>query len=389
MGSPAIQAEHVCIADLCDRAQNWIRLCGPADTLPIPAHVATAQTNNPYSRPDDIALIVLTSSNRPVGYVGVLPGRLSVDGEQHPITYSSSMFLSPEFRGQGLGRRLFDELESLPVDILNSSLSADARRLLVHRGTLDTIGPRTDIMLDLRFLRSGGRRVLAASASMPGLRALSSRAQARYQTGGYFLSRRAVYRLLQASSRRSMTVEATEVDQLPATAFDAPPEDRPHLVRGREWINWRLRHPWILNTRDTAERYENFFFRAVQPLFRLFAVTFRSRPTGEDQGFVVLSVSDTGIDTTLKLLESGLSPAVDKEAVARWLISRYGARYNVDRVYMSGQFGDQFLRSPVWRPFTSSVQHHYYARPSSATSPLARALSRLTLDPSDGDMPFT
>ncbi|MFC1829598.1 GNAT family N-acetyltransferase, partial [Thermodesulfobacteriota bacterium] len=48
-----------------------------------------------------------------VGYHGLLPGMLLIDGQLSKVYWATAFFVSPEIRGKGVGKRLLGEIKKL------------------------------------------------------------------------------------------------------------------------------------------------------------------------------------------------------------------------------------------------------------------------------------
>jgi GNAT superfamily N-acetyltransferase len=389
-----IRVEHVPVKELYEYACAAYDRSGPDDVIPIPKQVALAQTHNPYAEPGDVGLIVVSVDDRVAGFIGVLPGELKHGDHTSKLTYLSSFFVDSRHRGKGLGKLLVRSVMSLPTDLSGCSMSDDARYVYNSVGILGGIGPRTDVLLDLRRLRLKVDRTLSAVArddtpARP-VRRVAARLRSANERFLYPTLRRLFYLTLRASSRGTPAdVVLEETDHIPEDALDGiPASPRAVFHRGVEWINWRLRHPWIANRADTDDNYDNYFFRAVQPHFGMYGLLLRGKQRSDLRGFVVLSISETETETTLKILDHHFKNEADAACVTD-IIATYGRRYGVDRVHLAEHLARPLQRNAVARRFLVPSVHEYVTRTLTPDSPLALAMADIELDACDGDFPFT
>ena len=389
-----VRVEQIRVKDLHAYACAMYERSGPEDVIPIPKHLGLAQSHNPYADADDVGLIVVSVGDRCAGYIGAVPGLLRRGEQCSKVLYLSSFYLDASYRGRGLGKLLVRSLMSLPADLSGCSMSDDARYVYNSTGILGAIGPRQDALLDLRRLRSKVNRVIATvlGGDRPDRRTASvadklQRANGRYL---YPVLRRLFYFAMPAFGRsgpKDLAME--ESDRIATDALNgARPSQSAVFHRGVDWINWRLEYPWILNYSDTEDRYENYFFRSVQPFFKVFALNLHGKERSDRRGFVVLSISVTEDDTTLKVLDHHFTHPPDAACLTD-IVAAYGRRYGVDRVYMPQHLARPLEKNLVARSFLLPSMHEYVTRPVTPDSPLARSIDHIELDACDGDFAFT
>jgi GNAT superfamily N-acetyltransferase len=387
-----VRVEKIPVKDLYGFACEMYERSGPDGVIPIPKHTALAQSHNPYADPDDTSLIVVFVGDRCAGYIAAVPTRLRRGDTFSKLTYISNFYLDAAYRGKGLGKLLVNSVMSLPVDLSGASMSDDARHVYNSTGILGGVGPRTDALLDLRLLRSKPDSILARA--LGGERGRLAPVVAKLQAGndrfGYPLLKSLAYRAMRMSlGRERSDVTLEEGHSIPSDALEGGPPPAPAAFhRGVEWINWRLEYPWILNQAETDDRYDNYFFRAVQPFFEMLVVNVHDKASGRHLGFVVMSISVTEADTTIKVLDHHFRDVSDAVCITD-VILRYARRHGADRVAMGQDVAEDFRRSPIARRLLVPLVHEYVSRPIAPDSPLALAMDEIELDACDGDFSFT
>lgn len=385
-----VRIEEIRICELEAFAERMYERSGPSDLNPMPKHFARALANNPYAGPDDVAQFVLFDGERCVGYCSSVPGRLRRGDELHEVAYVSTLFIHPEYRNLVHALKLMRTMYDRPIDVAEASMSAQARVVLQRLRVMGDLGPRTDDVLELNRVRFKLNGLLARAASMLRAERLETAAVGVNERLVYPAVRALFYLVLGLVGRRGpRDVRFEEGDRVPDDALEgafAPGSTAFH--RGVELVNWRLQYPWVLSETDTDDRYPNYYFPAVIPLFRMFVVNLYDRGRNRHRGFVVISIAQTGTNTTMKLLDHHFHDPADRACITR-LVATYGRRYGVDRVYMGSANGAEIRRNRWLAPLMAEIVHEYAASPASEDSPLALFADDIELDSCDCDMAFT
>ena len=104
------------------------------NVAPISLRRALSQTNNPYSRPDDTALLVAIHKGKCVGYHGILPGLICHDGGIKRVHWTTTFFVSPNYRGKGVASCLLKEIQKLNIDFPVTWMTQSARKAYLKAG---------------------------------------------------------------------------------------------------------------------------------------------------------------------------------------------------------------------------------------------------------------
>src|SRR6185312_12625881 len=105
------------LKDLVDFANQVDKQTPPDGVLPISRQRALSQSHNPFASPDDIALLVAYDNDICVGYLGVVPGAASVNGNCRKVFWLSTWFVSPKARESGVAMQLLFTACQLKGDI--------------------------------------------------------------------------------------------------------------------------------------------------------------------------------------------------------------------------------------------------------------------------------
>jgi GNAT superfamily N-acetyltransferase len=126
------------------------------NVAPITRHRAQLLINNPRSQKDDPVLFVAKEGPEIIGYRIVFPDRIYLKGEASKIGWGSSFWVNERYRGQGIGRLLFEKSFELWNGNIGSLIqSRDAARVYERNSNFycfnESIGYQFVIRLSTRF----------------------------------------------------------------------------------------------------------------------------------------------------------------------------------------------------------------------------------------------
>ncbi|MEX1257218.1 MAG: GNAT family N-acetyltransferase [Gemmatimonadota bacterium] len=392
---PKVEIDVVPVGELVTYAQTALRLARGGGRLPIPPHLAAAQSHNPYADPEDPGLLVARIGDQCVGHIGLIPGRVQIDGRNWKVYWGSALFVDEAHRKSGVGTFLISRLLSLDIDFVGAEMSRTAERMWRLIGLTKVLGPRTVYSVQLDRVRSA----VGVRASLPQWMEPVGAVIGKAMEVCYPFLRRLLYLALLRPFRRSLRgVTVSPVDQLPpefddiGTPNDSEKDDHPvEFQRGLEWINWKLAHPWILPedqvSPELSEVSDQYYFDLSRPLFALHAFTFREQATGTSRGYLLISVSASRRHrhTQLKVLDA--SRDLNAE-LALAMAFRVGWTYQADLLVFSEKLGRRLAETWIGRRLLRREVHEYACRPRKG-SQFEQNLHRVTVDICDGDYSFT
>ena len=129
MADHKVTVRRIKLGDLADFARSIIDNPAYARVAPISLLRAESQSKNPMGTPDDIALVAAYHEQDCVGYMGLMPGRLSIRGRVSPITWMTTFFMDAGHRGKGYGKRLLAEIQELGVDLVATGITRNVEGL--------------------------------------------------------------------------------------------------------------------------------------------------------------------------------------------------------------------------------------------------------------------
>ncbi len=367
-------------------------------TVPISSRRALSQLNNPYGRPDDVALLVALHADKCIGYQGLLPGLFSHQNELKRIHWSTAFFVSADYRGAGVAGRLLEEIKKLDIDFPVTRMTTGAQTAYLKAG-FEELGHLTYYQLrmeKIRKLEAIWQEAAAASSLAPnaaetskttGLnRAAFGAADAIYQQ-----SKNIFYqRLLTDSIRKPRSFEYAAVAQIDERAQQIIEKrlNGPLFFRGTEAVNWMLTHRWLISAAHEKAETEPYYFSLVSELFDYVALEIYSADKQAFKGFLILSVLVKKGRTWVKILDYAfIDPSDSRLAAYHALI--YAQKFSADRLEFPAELLDYFKQNPLLQPLIKEQQRRYLYYPRSKGSVLEGYADRIRLDYCDADTTFT
>jgi GNAT superfamily N-acetyltransferase len=392
-----IKIEKIRRKDLYAFARNAPSLPQYQAAVPISMRRALSQSNNPYSHPNDMALLVALHDDKCVGYQGILPGLLWHKGELKIVHWSTAFFVSPEYRGEGVAGRLLREIKKLNIDFPVTRMTESARQAYLKAGFKE-LGNLTYYQLRMEKIRKLDEILQEAKSSLElnphddEIKNLTSDSQ-RGEKALYRRLKKIFYQQVVAGLKPDQPLfEHARVDQIDLQAQTAIRRRLkiPRFYRGIEAINWMLKYRWIISAKHEKAKteWEPYYFSLVNELFDYVAIEIYSTGKTVFKGFLVLSVSVKKGRTWLKILDFAFQdPANDDLAVYFGLI--YAKKFSADRLEFPASLLDYFEQNPILQPLIKQQQRLYLFYPKTHGSAFEGCSDGIELDYCDADTAFT
>ena len=361
-----IQFESVRVKDIYPFACRAAEQVEARTILPISRQRALAWSKNPYADPDDVALHVAYHQGQCVGYQGVMPGRLKVDGAVHKVLWTSTLFVVPKFRQYQVALQLNKRAISASDDFL-------------------AVGPSVEAQTFLRLLRWRPMR----PAVVAELR-FHAGAMNRLDRLVYPLKKSVCRRILMSSTARLLAgLRWREVSRFSAEDVGRFVDDsETGYQRGLDVINWMIQYPWIVERGQQPDDSANYRFSNVRDVFRYIPVLLYRTEDRAPDGFVVFSVSKKNSRTTLKVLDFGPSNPAMCERIAG-LALHLAITWSADVVELPTPVGSA-LTGFSWASWLIRARElPCYGWAHDADSPLSKVATQLGMGHADGDLAFT
>ena len=394
MNNGDIRIEKIKLADLYDFACKTIANPTFKKAAPIPLIRALAQSKNPYGRPHDVVLLVAYCGDQCVGYQGLLPGLLKTEVQTSRVYWGMAWYVIPEFRRQGIGNRLLEEIKNTKIDYITPQMTASAESVFRRAGYKD-LGRLTyfQLRVDRLNFSTGFFDViitfLRKKATYP---KIISSGLMRFNRLIYSITKRVLYRQAWQSSHRRQkpNLRWKVVDQIDESV-GAPLNWQvkgPSFLRGVEVVNWMLKHPWLVPKSEKKTDVANFYFSVTREMFTYVAIAINSSDSRRTKGFLVLSVSKKKTKTRVKILDSYFNNPEDNE-IAACLALRYAKIFLADRVDFPVSLEKYFKQMTGFKKLIKKQSHLFMFYPASSQSPLAVNIGKIAFNYCDGDTAFT
>lgn len=359
--------------------------------LPITPARAESQSRNPVASDEDIALLVAYLGDRCVGYLGLLPVLLGDESGMRKVFSFSTFFVGEDYRTTGAGTILMMKAMSLGHDLFVPSFTEEAGKLY-EALRFRKAGPLSylRIRIDLPLVFSFGLDMLSRALKRKKVHSLASLVDGiRTMVKGSldYLARPLLIRLLRSPFRRECrSMGFRPVSEVSAAA---PPEREtisgpPRFVRDHRVVNWMIGRPWITEDRHVELPYA-FSYR--RDLFRFLPFEIFERQSGEQVGYVVLSVSKEKNRTVVKILDHELTDDQYRSCLLD-LAFQQARRWSADIIECGAEFSDSRSRSPLHRAVMLLRERPYCMFTRDEKSPFAGRLEEIRLGFCDGDAPF-
>ena len=252
--------------------------------VPISRHRAWSHIRNPRVSEDDVILVLAMVEGKMAGYLGVLADHIYLDGQKEKAGWLSCMWVDPEVRGQGIAKRLLNQvLERWDNRILVTEFTPAAKGLYDRSNQFQDL----KISKGLRcFLRFNFDELLPKK--FPALEKFKSLLSLKNDMLNFGNELRLKSWKSDHNLENIQVKTVEEIDEKLAEFISVRQENQLEKRNAKD-LNWLLKNPWLLpNSEDdgTAKRYH----------FSAFAESFEQLPlTITDQrdnllGFVMLAI---------------------------------------------------------------------------------------------------
>lgn len=393
MKKDQIKIEKIKLGDLYDFTCDSYANPSFEKVAPISLMRAESQSKNPYGRPEDVALFVAFSGNQCVGYHGLLPAIFNHEDNLSRVYWATTFYVAPDFRGQGIGKCLVEEIKNAKIDFIVTQMTESAERAYSSAGYQD-IGALGYFQLRVDRLDFFARFFDAIThlfrKKSPDPKHMPS-AVMRLKRSVYNLIKKIFYRIVTSKShKRQHRFSWKVVGQINESLWGDL--DRhligPAFFRGVEAVNWMLKYPWVVSRSDTITDMPNYYFSGVREIFRYVAIEIRSPGAGLPKGFLVLSISHKKEKTRVKILDFHFNNPADCE-IAVYLALKHAKVFLADRIEYPCSLQIYFKKTIGFKKLIKKQRRLYLFYPASSHSPLAVYKGKIAFNYCDADTAFT
>jgi GNAT superfamily N-acetyltransferase len=390
-----IQIKKIRLGEIDAFAQKAPRLAPYQKTVPISRRRALSQLNNPYGRPDDVALLVALYGNQCVGYQGLLPGLLAHQNDLKRVHWSTAFFVAADYRGAGVASRLLERIKALNVDFPVTRMTESARQAYLKAG-FQELGYLTYYQLRMEKIRK--LEVIlreAENSAAPGQHPkepTGATSGAHWVESPLYQRSKAIFyhRLLSRLDGRQSTFKHRDVRQIDARAQHVIDRqfNRPRFYRGIEALNWMLNYRWLISAAHEKVEAERYYFSLVSERFEYVALEIFSAKRRDFRGFLILSLLVKKGRTWVKILDFGFKKPADGNLAAYFALI-YAQKFSADRLEFPARLLHYFEGNALLQPLIKKQQRIYLFYPRSQSSAFEGCVGKIRFDYCDADTAFT
>jgi len=391
-----IRIEKIRLKQLNNFAADVLKKPAFKKVAPITLARALSQAKNPYAHPEDVVLLVAYQGKDCVGYHGLLPGRLELNGQFSKVFWATAFFVSPEIRGKGVGKRLLSEIKELNIDFAVTGMTRGAKETY-KRMHFQPLGSLSYYQLRVEKFQVFAPLFRSICAFLekqnPEAKQRLSMIN-RWEARLYWLIKTYFYKIaLRGFSAAETCAEYAEVNQINQRHSNAPaslskPSGYAAFCRGTETVNWMISYPWVFSSGKIRTEVDNYYFSTRRDIFKYVALEIFSPDKRSFKGYLILSISCKKSKTVVKILDARLRNPEDRR-IAAFLGLKYGAEYLADRIDIPEEFATGFKSRTLSAHLLKRQTRLFMFCPKQTNSPLAISKGRIVLNYCDGDTAFT
>ncbi|MCH7480845.1 MAG: GNAT family N-acetyltransferase [Chloroflexi bacterium] len=249
-----IHIERVTVKDVRAFAAGIIEAAQPGEFIPITMQRSLAMANNPYSDPDDAALLVAYHGEVLIGYFGMMAVMLQQGGQRHKAQWFTTWMVARNYLGRGVGSMLMQAALDLKQDYL--IVGSKPARGVCDKFGFKRLPPYEFTVIDFRmaarfnpitlFLRGlrKGVHLIGLKIDIDNVNRIAALPFERLLGA---IVRPFLYALAITRVRRGLPdYRFEEVGEVHAPVRDeAAGTSATRLYRGDEVVNWMLAYPWV------------------------------------------------------------------------------------------------------------------------------------------------
>ena len=390
-----IKIKKIRLGEIDAFAQNAPRMAPYQKSVPISRRRSLSQLNNPYGRPDDVALLVALYGDQCVGYQGLLPGLFCHQKELKRVHWSTAFFVSPDYRGAGVAGRLLEEIKALNIDFPVTRMTESAKQAYLKAG-FQELGVlayhqlRMEKICKLDIILQEAEKSTEAGAAPKETTNLIS-AEHWHESRLYQGSKAIFYRrLLGDLIGPQDTIEHRQVAQIDSRAQHIIERQSkgPRFFRGLEALNWMLNYRWLISAAHEKVEPETYYFSLISERFEYIALEIYSAKSRAFRGFLILSVLVKKGRTWVKILDFGFKEPSDRNLAAYFALM-WAQKFNADRLEFPTGLLDYFEGNSLLQPLIKKQERVYLFYPRSQGSAFEDCVGHIEFDYCDADTTFT
>ncbi|SFB73689.1 hypothetical protein SAMN05421780_101185 [Flexibacter flexilis DSM 6793] len=229
--------------------------------LPISRHRAISQINNPRASDDDILLIVQFDGNKVVGYMGMLPDYVHVQGKQEKIYWFSCFWVDDEYKSKNVAANLFlRSIRACKMNVFITNivpwLEPVYQKTKIFKPTIYKNGYRGYLRFNLTEILPPKSDYFKKATIL--LKAIDG-------TLNFFNGIRLLF-FVKYKLDNIRYEYLHEIDSSSSNFIDSY-KIKHWTQRGVEDINWIIKNPWIIEGANTDFNSSRYYFSSLDTCF--------------------------------------------------------------------------------------------------------------------------
>lgn len=260
--------------------------------IPITRHRALSQIHNPRAEEGDVALITAMHEGEFVGYMGILPDVMYIEGKERKFGWLSCWWVDPEKKHLHAAGELYRRSFVLyHDDVAGASYSPSAWR--VYEASKKFI-PFHKMPRCTYLLRMAGGTLLPSRK--PQFKKIAWLLKAGDAILNPFVDLRLRFRkrLLRKACRNISFEYINSIDD-GAEACIRRNQAMEYTKRGKKEFDWILRYPWVLPATLKDRNADRYYFSSTAKRFELYCIRMR-RTDGTTSAVLILQLRDATLD---------------------------------------------------------------------------------------------
>lgn len=383
-----IRIKMIKIGDLVEFTENYNKNKTPEDLAVISNQRAIAGANNPFADIDDIGLILAYLGNRCVGYLGMMPGIVKYKGTYEKMYFPTTWLVSDIVRGRSVGSLLMKAALSLDKALIITGFNNNTRNACLFLG-FEYI--KTLHYSQLDFQKCDVRLIRFFDKFFTKFKKTDKSFKQRNDQSLYNYCKRIIYsRISKKTSVMLEGISCREVEIINYESKESNNSEDYRFYRGIKAANWMLKYPWVKSKdQSLKETGTKYFFSEVREVFYNVALEIFSNEKNKILGYMVLSISQDGGFTMVKLLDHELSYHKKNEILLA-LVIKYASDVLADKVDITNEVAQPLLTDVMVKShLLRKKERPYLFNMSDMTCKIARVMKNINPDYCDGDMPFS
>lgn len=237
--------------------------------IPISLHRAISHLNNPRLQENDIILLIAYEGKNMLGYLGVLPEDLRINGNIERGGFLSCLWIHPESRGKKVAQKLLEIcFEKWNSRILVTEFTSSAKGLYDKTGIFNDLIIKEGIRI---YMKSELGRILPEKKEW-------------FKNVIYLLGcidgGLNIYANLKLifTKKSKINLTAEKVNQIDSElqTYISQHNKNELFQRSKEELNWILNFPWVLSGLNSDPLSSKYHFTSVANEFKYIPIVLRN-----------------------------------------------------------------------------------------------------------------